>query len=278
MRFILGWLILIPFAGAWWLTIKIVDACIKKSDALRPLGILVSLIVGGGSVIAGYFIGPIVGWLIMASGVLVAIGGTWRSLVVTKAQMQLEERTDKRVKVEKSRRGGQELSVFKKRELTRREQDLSYYEKRLQDDAEDVFALSSLAMLYQQDERYKDMENALAKSIEIKSRLGKPDFWDYNNLGTLYLAALSNTMYGKQIPITGYHYLQNVTLDSLGYTSVQSKTLAMEYLEKASKISEQSGSLIKYRELVNLGYEAAEKLSEAAFDQYAHYIQKLKEE
>jgi len=95
VRGCLGFLILLPFAGAWWLTIKIVDASIKKSDALRPLGILISLAVGGGSVYAGYYIGPIVGWFIMAVGVIVAIVGTWRSLAVTRYQVEQEELTER---------------------------------------------------------------------------------------------------------------------------------------------------------------------------------------
>jgi len=95
MRGCIGWLILLPFAGAWWLTIKIVDACIKKSDALRPVGILISLLVGGGSIAAGYFIGPIVGWLIMGIGGLVAIIGVWRSVVVTKEYIGAEELSEK---------------------------------------------------------------------------------------------------------------------------------------------------------------------------------------
>ena len=93
MRFWLGWLILLPFAGAWWLCYKIVDACIKKGGPVRLLGILVSLLVGGGSIVAGYFIGPIVGWFIMAVGVLVFVIGTWRSMVEpkpTKPQMEQE--------------------------------------------------------------------------------------------------------------------------------------------------------------------------------------------
>ena len=98
MRFIIGLLILLPFAGAWWLTIKIVDACIKKSDALRPLGIVVSLLVGGGSIYAGYFIGPIVGWLIMGAGGLVAIGGVFRSLGATKENIEEEELEKKQEK------------------------------------------------------------------------------------------------------------------------------------------------------------------------------------
>ena len=90
MRVWIGWLILLPFAGAWWLTIKIVDVCIKKSDALRPLGIIISLLVGGASIYAGYLIGPIVGWVIMGVGGLVAIIGVWRSLVVAKYQVERE--------------------------------------------------------------------------------------------------------------------------------------------------------------------------------------------
>ncbi len=93
MRIWLGWLILLPFAGAWWLTIKIVDACIKKGGPMRLLGVIVSFLVGGGSMLAGYFIGPIVGWFIMAVGALVTVKGTWRSVVEpkpTKPQMEQE--------------------------------------------------------------------------------------------------------------------------------------------------------------------------------------------
>ena len=95
---------------------------------------------------------------------------------MTPAQVELEERTDKRVKAEELKRGEQKLPFFKKEELIKRERNLSYYEGRLQDNVEDTTALSELAYLYQKDERYKDMENALAKSIEIQSRLGTPYF------------------------------------------------------------------------------------------------------
>ena len=93
MRIWLGWLILLLFAGVWWLTIKIVDACIKKGGPVRLLGVIVSFLVGGGSIAAGYFIGPIVGWFIMAVGGLVVVIGTWRSVVEpkpTKPQMEQE--------------------------------------------------------------------------------------------------------------------------------------------------------------------------------------------
>ena len=91
----LGWLILLPFAGAIWLTYKIVDACIKKGGSMRVLGILVCLVVGGGSIAGGYFIGPIVGWFIMAIGGLLVVVGIWRSLAMTKEEVELEELQEK---------------------------------------------------------------------------------------------------------------------------------------------------------------------------------------
>ena len=101
MNRVLGFLILLPFAGVWWLTFKIIDACIKRSDALRPLGIIISIFVGGGSVYAGYFIGPLVGWFIMVIGFLVAIGGVWRSLTVTKEYIEIEKQRDEQEKSSK---------------------------------------------------------------------------------------------------------------------------------------------------------------------------------
>jgi len=95
MNSCIGSLILLPFAGVWMLTIKFVDSCIKKSDALRSVSILISLLSGGASLYLGYVIGPVVGWFIMGAGVFVAIVGTWRSLVVSKEQIELEEFAEK---------------------------------------------------------------------------------------------------------------------------------------------------------------------------------------
>ncbi len=89
----IGWLLLMPFAGAWWLCYKIVDVGVKNGGPARFLGILVSILVGSGSILAGYFIGPIVGWFIMAVGALALVTGTWRSMVEskpTKSDMERE--------------------------------------------------------------------------------------------------------------------------------------------------------------------------------------------
>ncbi|MBM3119290.1 MAG: zinc ribbon domain-containing protein [Chloroflexi bacterium] len=95
MHFCLGWLILLPFAGAFWLTIKVTDACIKIGGIMRLLGALLSLLVGGLSVFAGWQIGPIVGWFIMVCGGGLAIFGSWRVLTTTKEELELEELEEK---------------------------------------------------------------------------------------------------------------------------------------------------------------------------------------
>ena len=95
MHFVMGLLILAPFALAFGLAVKIVNACIKKSDALRPVGIIVSLLVGGVSIVSGYFIGPIVGWFIVVLGGLLAVFGTFRSLTMTREEVELEELEEK---------------------------------------------------------------------------------------------------------------------------------------------------------------------------------------
>ena len=91
MRGFIGALILLPFVGTWLLAFKVGDACIRRSYALRPLGILFVLVVGAGSLFAGYYIGPIVGWLIMGGGGFVIIVGIWRCLAMTRADLELEE-------------------------------------------------------------------------------------------------------------------------------------------------------------------------------------------
>ncbi len=111
----IGWLILMPFVGVWWLTIKAVDACIKKSNTLRPVGIIISLLVGAGSIYAGYSIGPIVGWFIMACGGFIAVLGVWRSMVVTREYMEAEKLEEK---LEKERnKEEQEVAIKEAKEI-----------------------------------------------------------------------------------------------------------------------------------------------------------------
>jgi hypothetical protein len=98
---IFGLLIALPFAGAWWITLKIVNQCIKTNYVFRLIGVVLSLLVGGVSICLGYDIGPIVGWFIMFGGGALAIGGTIRSLGMTKEGVIREERKEKEEKEKK---------------------------------------------------------------------------------------------------------------------------------------------------------------------------------
>jgi len=106
----LGWLLLMPFAGACWLAIKAVDACIKRG--MRPLGFLICLLLGAFCIGLGYFLAfegytewrgselykvtyPVAGWIGIVIGGITILIGTWRSVAVTKEQVELEELTEK---------------------------------------------------------------------------------------------------------------------------------------------------------------------------------------
>jgi len=95
MSHILGFLILLPFSVAFWLTWKIVNACVKKGGPVRALGALLCLLVGGFAVLAGWRIGPTVGWIIMVCGGLIAIFVSLRALLSTKKDIEEEEAEEK---------------------------------------------------------------------------------------------------------------------------------------------------------------------------------------
>ncbi|MCK4368290.1 MAG: hypothetical protein KAV68_01285 [Dehalococcoidales bacterium] len=158
MGCILGWLILLPFAGAIWLGYKIVDACIKKGGSMRVLGILVCIIFGGGSIYAGYFIGPIVGWFIMAIGGLLLIVGIWRSLTVTKEEVELEELQEKLDKESK------ELAKEVAKKILERDKIDNYEEFNWVCDAlaENKYDGKSIELL----ERLKQLKKKQAKSLQ----------------------------------------------------------------------------------------------------------------
>lgn len=104
----LGALMLLPFAGATWLAIKIVDSCAKKGGEMRLVGVLASLILGGICVGLGYwgaFEGytewrgtelyqvtyPVWGWIGIVIGGIIIIFFSWRALTMTKQEIELEE-------------------------------------------------------------------------------------------------------------------------------------------------------------------------------------------
>jgi hypothetical protein len=94
----LGWLLLLPLTFAFWLAVTAGNACAKKGGLWRLLGVLVSFVIGGICIQVGYWFGiegftewradgiyqvtyPVLGWIIMIGGGLIALLGTWTALV-----------------------------------------------------------------------------------------------------------------------------------------------------------------------------------------------------
>ena len=100
MRVWTGWLLLLPLAFAFWLTITIAGGCAHKGGGLwRLLGVLASFVIGGVCGAVGYSLGTeagsIFGWIMLIGGGLMAILGTWTTLLETK-ETELEKLAKKR--------------------------------------------------------------------------------------------------------------------------------------------------------------------------------------
>jgi hypothetical protein len=94
----MGWLLLLPLFIAFWLAITISNACAKRGGLWRLLAIIVSLAIGGICIKVGHWFGiegftewrgfeqykityPMLGWIIIIGGGLIALLGTWTALV-----------------------------------------------------------------------------------------------------------------------------------------------------------------------------------------------------
>jgi hypothetical protein len=116
MRGWLGWLLLLPLAGAFWLAITVSNACVKKG--WRLLGVLASLAIGGVPILVGYWFAiegftewraegisvvtyPVIGWILIIGGGIIALLGTWTALVGTKKEIELREEMEKLERLEK---------------------------------------------------------------------------------------------------------------------------------------------------------------------------------
>lgn len=112
MRGCLGWLLLLPLAFAFWLAVTIANACVKKGGLWRLLGVLFSLLIGGVCIQVGYWFAiegftewrgletytvtyPILGWIMIIGGGLIALLGTWTALVGTKEEIESKEEMEK---------------------------------------------------------------------------------------------------------------------------------------------------------------------------------------
>ena len=123
----MGWLLLLPLALSFWLAIIIANACVKRG--WRFLGILASLIIGGINILVGYWFGiegfietqglesyivtyPVLGWILMIGGGLIAALGTWTALAATKEEIEVREEMEKldKKRTEEERKLAKELA------------------------------------------------------------------------------------------------------------------------------------------------------------------------
>ena len=120
----MGWLALLLVAGVAALAVVIANACVKRD--WRLLGVLSSFIIGGISVYTGYSFGfegstevrsdgiytityPVIGWVGMIGGGLIALLGTWTSLVATKEDIEQREHSEYLEKQENENNNNRQL-------------------------------------------------------------------------------------------------------------------------------------------------------------------------
>jgi hypothetical protein len=90
----IGWLLLIPLLGAFWLVLTFSGACAKKGGLWRLLGVLVSFSIGGTCIGAAVLWGPEFGLVIFSRlavviGMLVATVGIWKAVTGSNEELEL---------------------------------------------------------------------------------------------------------------------------------------------------------------------------------------------
>lgn len=169
------------------------------------------------------------------------------------------------------RKAKEEARARAEKERDRRIRLISANEKRIKHDPLDRLAWASLPFLYYQEQRYKDMENALKMSLKADaSKLGFQYSSTYKELGKTYLAALSVSIRGKGIPIWGY-IPSNVTAKALGYNIEQLRALAKENLIKAYDMDKKAGFKEEELKELDLALKAVDALSVEAFEEFDRY-------
>ena len=110
----MSWLLLLPLALAFWLTMKIANACAKRESWVWPfLGVVASLGIGGIFILIGerFAVGdimelreyqlvtyPVLGWISIIGGGTIALAGIWKALSGVKEKVEpteLEEKLEK---------------------------------------------------------------------------------------------------------------------------------------------------------------------------------------
>lgn len=162
-------------------------------------------------------------------------------------------------------------------EREKRLREISNLEKRVKADPLDRLAWVSLPLLHYQEERYKDMENALRMGLKADaSKLGFQYWSTYLQLGKTYLAALSVSMRGKGIPIWGYAP-SNVAVEALGYSIEELRGLARENLTKAYEMIRKAGFEEERLKEVELALKAADDPSVEVFEELDRYKEQVRQ-
>ena len=105
----MGLLTLLPLIFAFWITMKIANAAAYKGSSLsRFIGVSLALVIGGICIFAGYCFAiegltewkmggyqtttyPVIGWISIIGGGIIALLGTWTALVGTREEIELRE-------------------------------------------------------------------------------------------------------------------------------------------------------------------------------------------
>jgi len=141
---------------------------------------------------------------------------------------------------------------------------ISGNEKRVRKDPLDRLAWSSLSELYLKEERNKDAENAVKTLLKLDAaKSGKLSPFTCRQLAEIYLAALSVSVRGKGIRISGNIASDHMTAASLGYSVEELRELARENIIKADWAFEKEGR--------DLALRAANMLTIDAFDEFDKY-------
>ncbi|MDA0988515.1 MAG: hypothetical protein O2783_05185 [Chloroflexi bacterium] len=144
--------------------------------------------------------------------------------------------------------------------------EISFFEKRVRADPLDRLAWVSLPHLNCEEEKFKDMENALKMQLQVA-----PHLRAFEELGKTYLAALSNSILGKGIIIWGT-VPSNVGAAELGYGIEELRALAEQNLCKAYELSEGAGYYgdEHFQEII-LARKCVEEFSVEAFEEFDRF-------
>lgn len=172
----------------------------------------------------------------------------------------------------------EEVKLRGQEEREKRLRQISDLEKRVRADPFDRHAWGSLHLLYYHEERFKDLENALKKSLQTDaSELGFQYSINYKALGKTYLAALANSIRGEGIPIWGYTP-SNVRAEELGYSIEELRALAQQNLFKANEMDKQAGFGEEDLREIDLALRCATDISPQAFEAFDKYKEQQRQQ